>query len=432
VARGTGFSFHRERLVLGLIAAAALATINPLSTQDVTRLSLSLSIVHRQTFDVDPYHDLMLDRAYRAGHWYSDKPPGMSVAAIPAVEALRGVNAVRGGSDLHVWLRKGQLWLIRVLTSGVALLVLCLLVGRAAESLAAGTGAATAVTFGLGTIAGPLGPTMLAHVAAAALAFGGFLLAWRRPAWAAAAGAIAGTAVLFEYQAAIACVAIAAYAAAQRGLRGAAEFVAGALPAAGLLAAYDTLAFGSPFHFSYAYVANRFTALQHTGFYGIGVPDAHGARLAFVGSRGLLTLSPVLAAAAVGLLLLCRGRHRREAVACLAVAAAFAVLDCGYFDPYGGDAPGPRFVVVGLPFLALGLPEVLRRAPRAIVVLALASVALVTWGGLTWDGIVLPPVAPETIWSRLGAPRAVGLALVAVAAAAASALAYAPLVRKRS
>jgi hypothetical protein len=413
--------FHRERVVLALVAAATLAHLYPLNTQDVTRLSLTQSLVRRQTVDVDPYHDLMLDRAFRAGHWYSDKPPGMSVAALPAEEVLRAVDAARGGTGVHVWERRGQLWLLRVLTSGVALLAACLLVGRAAETLVAGTGAATAVTFGLGTTAGPLGPTLLAHVAAAALAFGAFVVAWRRPDRLAAAGALAGTAVLFEYQAALAALAVAAYVAA-RSWRGLVPFALGTLPPAALLALYNAVAFGSPLHFSYRYVANRFAAQQHAGFFGIGAPTAHGLQLMLVGPRGLLTLSPVLLAAAVGLWLLFRSGARREALACAAVTLAFAVLDSGYFDPYGGDAPGPRFVVCALPFLALGLPHAFRAAPLVVAALAAVSVALTTWGSFTWLGLVSLRLE-DTIWSRLGAPTAVGIALVALAASAAAILA---------
>src|SRR3954447_13747727 len=265
--------YRHERLLLALVAVAALANLYPLNTQDVTRLSLSSSLVHRHTVDVDPYHTLMLDRAFRAGHWYSDKAPGMSLLAIPSYELFRAVDAARGGAQLPVWRREGQLWAIRVLTGGIGLLAVTLLVGRAGEALVAGRGAPVAVTFALGTIVGPLGPTMLEHDVAAAFGFGAFLLAWRRPALLVAAGAAAGTAVLFEYQAGLVCLVLAAYVAAGGGLRGLARFVAGAVPPAVVLGAYNTAAFGAPWRFSYDYVANRFARLQESGFFGIHVPS---------------------------------------------------------------------------------------------------------------------------------------------------------------
>ena len=43
---------------------------------------------------------------------------------------------------------------------------------------------------------------------------------------------------------------------------------------------------------------------------------------------------------------------------------AFAASAAGYFDPYGGTSPGPRFFVPALQFLALGLAPAYARWPR--------------------------------------------------------------------
>jgi hypothetical protein len=52
-------------------------------------------------------------------------------------------------------------------------------------------------------------------------------------------------------------------------------------------------------------------------------------------------------------------------------------------------------------------------------VLALVSIALITWDAFTWRGLELwhLEVVPKTIWSRLGAPPYAGLALVCATAA---------------
>jgi hypothetical protein len=333
--------YRGEMLVLALVAVTVLANLYPVNTQDVTRLSLSMSVVHRQTLDVDPFHWLMLDRSYRAGHWYSDKAPGMSFLAIPANEVLRAIDEARGGPHVFVWRRVGQLWALRVVTGGLALLVGAFLVGRAAEALVRGTGAATAVTFALGTIAGPLGPTMTEHGAAAALAFAAFLLAWRRPERLIASGLLAGTAVVFEYQAAIVCAVLAAYVALRGGTRGLGRYALGLLPPALVLGAYNTAAFGSPFHFSYSYVSNQFTQMQRRGFFGVTVPSVHGLWLTLFGDRGLVAVSPVALAAGAGLVLLYRRGLRLEALAAAVVVLGFLVIESGYFDPYGAPRRAP-------------------------------------------------------------------------------------------
>jgi hypothetical protein len=227
---------------------------------------------------------------------------------------------------------------------------------------------------------------------------------------------------------------LAVYVLARFGPRALVRFVIGALPALVLLGAYDQATFGSPFHLSYRYVANKFGEAQRHGFFGIGEPTLHGLWLALGSERGLLVVSPVLVAALAGLIAMARGGRLAEAAVCFTAAIGFLIVDAGYFDPYGGTSPGPRFFTPALPFLALGLVEAFRRAPRLTGLLALASIMLVAVDTLTWEGIqtLTPPIAAETIWSRrLDLPRTLGIGLEFAAVAAAAALAAGALVRAR-
>ena len=56
------------------------------------------------------------------------------------------------------------------------------------------------------------------------------------------------------------------------------------------------------------------------------MPTLHGLKQVLVGDRG--------AGVAAGM------------------TVAFVLSDAGYFLPYGGNSPGPRFLVPALPFLA--------------------------------------------------------------------------------
>jgi hypothetical protein len=178
------------------------------------------------------------------------------------------------------------------------------------------------------------------------------------------------------------------------GMRALGRYVAGVLPGVVLLLAYDALAFGSPFHLSYRYVAIK---QQSSGFFGIGLPHLHSTYEVFVGSSGLLLISPVLVAAAYGLALLAR-THRAEAIVCAAVTAFFLLLNCGYFAPYGGTLLGPRFFVPALPFLALGLGPAFARRPRLTGGLTVLSVLPVVGLTIVWSQ---NPPLHQTIWGEL-------------------------------
>jgi hypothetical protein len=190
-------------------------------------------------------------------------------------------------------------------------------------------------------------------------------------------------------------------------------FVAGLVPPAVALGAYDQAAFGSPFHLSYRYVANRFAERQHAGFFGIGYPTLHGIAEVLIGSRGLLVWSPVCVAAAVGLVL------ARRWVALL-VVGLFVLVDAGYFLPYGGGSPGPRFLGAALPFLALGVPAALERFRLPTLALAFVSAATMTVQALSWgvrsehDTAYLPGKndVMATVWSVGGLNRDVAALLV--------------------
>src|SRR4029453_13327059 len=133
--------------------------------------------------------------------------------------------------------------------------------------------------------------------------------------------------------------ALARHRSAARGGAYVAGAVAGAIPAL----AYNAWSLGSPLRFAYGdAVARQGTTghaelgLNDAGFFGITVPRPESAVGLLVASRGLLTLTPVIAMAVVGLVLMHRRGRVTEARVIGAIAGLYFVHHPGYWLTLGG------------------------------------------------------------------------------------------------
>lgn len=349
------------------------------------------------------------DRVNVDGHWYSDRAPGLAYWSLPAFAAL-DLAGLAGGQTEPVGPHPNDraIWLLGLWGTVLPGFVLLLLVRSVAERMNPTFGTVAAVTVGCGTLLLPFATMLFAHVLAATLLFGSFTVLFRerlRPSrslwWLGAAGLLAGLAFTTEYPAALVGVVLAAYAlAGVRDLRGAMDrlwpYALGAFLGALPLALYNHWAFGSFTKVAYAGLEEH-----QQGFFGIDTPDPGAAVQLLLTSRGLFTLAPVLVMAALGIVLLYRRGWRAEALASGAIALVLLVYNSGYYLPFGGEGPGPRFLLLSLPFLALGLGSAFARFPGVTLALAGASIAAMLIPTMTGPGVGSDP---ETgIWTeRLG------------------------------
>jgi hypothetical protein len=309
-------------------------------------------------------------------------------------------------------------WLLSLLACVLPALGLMLIIRSIGDQLAEGYGTLAAVATGAGTLILPFSTLFFSHVISAAMVLGAFALLWRERKAPTklplifAAGLLGGFAITTEYPLALASVIIGIYAFARFGLkdRRAVLTRGGAYAAGGLLgvlplAIYNQLAFGSISHFSYADAisiqgksGHAVLGLNDGGFFGVTDPRLSSTFDLLFSAKGLFVLSPVLMLAFYGLYLMWRDNRRAEAGLIGAIFLAYVAYNSGYWLPFGGGSPGPRFLVPVIPFLGLALAPAFKRLPATAMALTLPSVLVMATATATLPMIGNGDVG---IWPRL-------------------------------
>jgi hypothetical protein len=338
---------------------------------------------------IDRYANETCDLVRAHGHYYAAKGPALefwsapfylvlhAVGAVPANPnaGLRYPDAMAGVPLRAVW----QIGLWAVVLPAIGLLVL---LRRAVEWIEPGLGTAVAAILGLATLVLPFSTLLFAHVPAAAFAFLAFCLLFRGdPSYrrVAGAGAAAGLAVAIDLPLALPAVLLALYAATRSPrLRRLAAYGAGGLVGLLPLFAFDTWAFGNPLRLAYTGTPGQGAAggWQATGFFGQGLPNVRILVELLLSQRGLVVITPVVAAGVAGVVLLWRRGLRSEAGLIAALVLVELVWNSARHPvefALGGWVPGPRFLIPLLPFLCFALAPALRRAPATVGALAAIS-----------------------------------------------------------
>jgi hypothetical protein len=373
-----------------LIALAAALILQPPGCNQTAHLGLVKALTDG-TPRIDEYAVETCDTAYIDGHYYAAKAPGLALLTVPWYGALRLTGlAIDQAPRASTWpeamveLPRRATWQVGLFGATLAALVLLLLVRSAAGALVPGYGAAAAVLLGLGTLVLPFATLYFAHLLAAMLGFAAFWLLLRdrrradpEPAALVAAGVLAGVATVVEFPLGIVAIALAAYAGRARLAPYALGAVAGVVP----LALFNGWAFGSPLELSYENAVidpgqsgHDVVGANDEGLFGLTLPSLRSAGELLASDKGMLVLTPLVAAGIGGLVALLRSPARREAILALGVCAAFLLYNSAYFLPFGGWVPGPRFLIAALPFVGLGIAAALRAAPLTTAALAAPSV----------------------------------------------------------
>ena len=440
--------------------------------------------------EIDRWHWETKDKAWFASHFYSVKAPGLAALTLPAYLALDAAGAKSLARDAAANARTAEhprwappdhpdlsqysysperahrvevrvenaapiIWALTLVGAVIPAVALLLLVRWVAERIEPGYGTAAAITLGLGTIVMTFAAEYFSHVIAAMLGFAAFAVLFReregpaRLGLVGAAGLLAGLAVSFEYPLGLLGAILFAYAVARPNrLRRGAAYAAGAVIGAAPALAFNVWALSSPFRFAYSYAVSvqGFTGhdqlgLNSGGFFGIEMPRPGAAIDLLLAGRGLLTLTPVLAMGVVGAVMMRRRGRPAEAAVIGAVGIAYFLYNAGYWLPFGGGSPGPRFLIPALPFLAIGLAPAYRRLPALTLALAIPSVTFMVAAALTfpligdngtgtWANQLGSGALEHTVLTVLGVNSG-WLAIAPLLAAVAAAIAFCALATPR-
>lgn len=380
------------------------------SPNELSRFQTVVAFVESGTFAIDAElralgdHE---DKAESGGRLYSNKAPGLALAAIPVYRGLR-LFLPRPESPTS-----GVFVLLRLLTVSLVCVVALARFSRRLRGRREWESIAPLVTFAVafGTPLLFYARSFFSHAWCASLLF----LAWdllsgsrdRAPSpWARAlAGLLAGWAAISEYTVAPVAFALGVRtllpARGDRGVRALLPFAAGAAIPLTLLLLYQKVCFGSPFVLSSAREAYpAYSELARQGFFGFGPPSVRVAlQYLLHPARGIFVLSPFFLWAGVGAGRWWRSRRERpEAAVALSAALVSFVLMTGYANWHGGWALGSRYLLPLLFFVAAALPFALETplsrglfAAAAVFSAAAHLLATASWPHFPLD-FGFPPV----------------------------------------
>jgi hypothetical protein len=422
---------HPGFLALALFALVALAALyfaltardGIISTNDGSHYALTKALAADRTASIDPYVNYAAiqpqrgtptakdyrDLSYYNGHFYSDRPPGTALLAVPFYWLGLAADAVSGRQDLDFPLR--FVTMLPPLLGVATVLALALL----ARGLGAGWRAATATAAigGLTTLVLKYATLLYSHITGAAFVTGALaavLLAERAGRWRgwilALGGALLGYSAVAEYPNLLLIAPVGAYIVGRgtwnvgRGatLRSTLDalrpsvlpFALGWLAPVALLLGYNWAVFGRPWHTSYTY-QYYFEWSRSVGTTYILRPGyiAEGLRWLLVGPAGLLTVTPLLAVALWGLVLLAR-RSPSKALLLAGVVLIILLPTAAHRTYKGGGSQDTRYLLAIVPTLLAPLaiwfervvwPAGRRGAERAArLALLVPVVALCAWG----------------------------------------------------
>ncbi len=352
------------------------------------RIDLTRALIENGSTIIDPFVINTADCIQHEGHYYSGKAPGSSLLLVPAWWIFSKIifAFMEHSSQAYSWICYLSIWNTLGLLSalaGVALFNVLRTIVPTAHALL------LLAAYSLGTIVFPFSTLFFGHQIVAALLFIGFALIYFKSESALAnlvSGLCFGFAVVTEYPAALALIALVPYAFWKAdSLKATSSFTLGGLCSGLILILYNLAAFKDPLFISYAaYARDSQTAFtQHAqGILGVTLPKIEVLySILFGAQRGLFACNPVLLLILPGMLTPLASKFRAELLASLVILLLFIGLNAGYGTSImyagGGASVGPRHVIPALPFAMLLIAPLMRFSMARIFALLFTPISII-------------------------------------------------------
>ncbi len=418
------------------------------SDNSKTRAALCIALIRDHSPIIDDFaRDTIYDRASVGGHFYSDKAPGLSLAALPsmalAYRAFRRFAGTGPTDYLPVAVRGGgpsrepspafkALTLIGTMaTSAPATALAVALLYSLGRRLGADHAGALigALSFGLASPALGWSSAFFGHALAGALLFLGFAASYQlvsidrsrdiaTQAWSIP-GLLLGYSVLTEYTCAVPAIMIGTWTlwfASRRGRTGSNHCVAGlslgVLPSALIFLAHNALTVGSPWSLGYQHLSD-FPGMR-AGVLGITYPKFRVLlEITLMPRHGITWISPILILTPWFFLrYLVRGgsceddRDRSSIALAGATVIYFFAVNSSYYYWTGGTCIGPRHVTPCLAFASLPLGPCWTRSGKGMkfVIGLLFGLSLATSGLCALTSMIesVPPDSFSLLDAKVG------------------------------
>lgn len=381
----------------------------------LSQFALTCAIVEDGILSIDRYHEATNDKAVYGGRFYSDKSPVTAFLGVPALWIYRTVidsGAATGGTVFDDPLARYTTTLFSVGLCA-AWLAGMLAWAFARRGVNPGVAAAGGALFVAATPLLGYSILFFNYAPACALALAGYLLALSAAETGAVrrmffAGLLLGLAAWTLNTLAIAALVISVAAGwewiARRRWGLCAAWVAGGICGAAGYFIYIYSIFGS-FSSPYAFEYDAFFREQMAqGLMGATWPPRPMVAwlVTFDPFLGLFSCFPLALVAALGCVAAVIGKAvRREGGVGLGVFVLLLLYTSAYFMWWGGWAYAPRHLIPALPFLALGLPALLRRRGSIIFVIVIGIIGAVLNLGVVALDPQPPPGFPRPVAQEL-------------------------------